>query len=96
MHRGLIVPWAFNRSFEFWAPTPEESLPGRCIDTDKTTGARRPNNFGGVENNYANMIFLHGQRSCIGQGFAKAGLTALIAVFVGHFRIELADPDAEV
>ncbi len=36
---------------------------------------------------------MHGPRSCIGEGFAKSELKALMAVFVGTFAMEMADKD---
>nr|POE74308.1 cytochrome p450 97b3, chloroplastic [Quercus suber] len=74
----------------------ERFVPERWIDTDPTSGERKPNNAGGAPSNYANLTFLHGPRSCIGQGFAKAELRALVAAFVGSFDMSLANPDEEV
>lgn len=56
---------------------------------DPTTGQERCNNTGGVSSNYAQMTFLHGPRSCIGERFAKSELRALIAAFVGCFEVGL-------
>jgi cytochrome P450 len=64
-------------------------LPERWIDTD--TG--RANNTGGVSSNYSILTFLHGPRSCIGEKFAKNELKVLMAVFVGRFLMEMADPN---
>lgn len=91
----LLIPWAINRSRDLWGPDAEEFFPQRWIDTDDE-GVQRPNNSGGVESNYANLTFLHGPRSCIGQGFAKAELRALIAAFVGCFEMEMGDPEEVV
>ncbi|KAH8179890.1 cytochrome p450 domain-containing protein [Sarocladium implicatum] len=44
---------------------------------------------GGSSSPYANLTFMHGPRSCIGQGFAKAEFACLLAAFVGRFEFEL-------
>ncbi|KAF7171586.1 hypothetical protein CNMCM5623_003955 [Aspergillus felis] len=51
-------------------------------------------NTGGATSNYTFLSFLHGPRSCIGQGFAKAELACLLAAVVGSFEFELKYPDA--
>ncbi|KAH8807122.1 cytochrome P450 monooxygenase [Xylogone sp. PMI_703] len=84
----FLAPWATNRSQDLWGPDAEEFMPERWINEDTGT----PNNTGGAKSNYSILTFLHGPRSCIGQGFAKAELRALIAVFVDAFEIELANP----
>ena len=85
----FIVPWAVNRSSELWGPTAEDFNPDRWIDA--TTG--KLNNAGGAASNYSLLTFLHGPRSCIGQGFAKGELGALLAAFVGVYEMEMADPN---
>lgn len=92
----ILSPWAINRNPKFWGETADEFVPERWIDTDEKTGERRPNNNGGAPNNYAILTFLHGPRSCIGQGFAKAELRCLVAAFTGSFEMEMADPNEEV
>ncbi|KAL4966075.1 cytochrome P450 [Aspergillus stella-maris] len=84
----LISPYAINRSQELWGPNAEVFKPERWLDPD--TG--KVNNHGGAVNNYANLTFSHGRRSCIGQGFARAELRTLIAVFVTKFTFGMADP----
>ncbi|CZT23390.1 related to isotrichodermin C-15 hydroxylase (cytochrome P-450 monooxygenase CYP65A1) [Ramularia collo-cygni] len=89
----IILPiHAMNRLPAFWGPDSELFTPERWIDTDEKTGERRPNNSGGAPSNYVNLTFLHGPRSCIGQGFAKAELRCLVAAVVGRFVMEMADP----
>ncbi|KAK6364886.1 hypothetical protein LTS17_011790 [Exophiala oligosperma] len=85
----LLSPYGINRSPQHWGPDADEFKPSRWIDKD--TG--KPNNSGGAQSNYSLMTFLHGPRSCIGQGFAKAELRSLLAVLVGTFSIELKDPN---
>lgn len=75
-----------------WGPGASEFDPGRWIEPK--TG--KPNQSGGASTNYAFLTFLHGPRSCIGQGFARAELRALVAAFVGAFDFTMADPDEEV
>jgi len=55
---------------------------------ERWMGAGRANS-GGAESNYAFMTFLHGPRSCIGQGFAKAEFACLLAAWVAGFETEL-------
>lgn len=55
--------WAINRSKKLWGPDADEFVPDRWI----TDGAF--NNNGGAPSNYAQMTFLHGPRTCIGQGY---------------------------
>ncbi|KAK2627500.1 hypothetical protein QTJ16_003466 [Diplocarpon rosae] len=83
-----LAPWGINRSPHLWGADAEAFVPERWIDAD--TG--KLNNNGGVASNYANLTFLHGPRSCIGEKFARSELKALLAVFCGVFDIEMADP----
>lgn len=93
----IILPiHAMNRLPAFWGEDAEKFNPERWIDTDEKTGERRPNNSGGAPSNYVNLTFLHGPRSCIGQGFAKAELRCLAAAVVGRFTMEMADPNEKV
>ena len=90
----LMSPMAVNRSYELWGENADEFTPERWID--EKNGELRPNNTGGANSNYSYLTFLHGPRSCIGQGFAKAELRVLVAAFVGAFEMSLADPNEEV
>ncbi|KAH7090696.1 cytochrome P450 [Paraphoma chrysanthemicola] len=87
-----IVPWATNRNPELWGQDAEQFVPGRWID--KETGRASMN--GGADSNYSFLTFLHGPRSCIGERFARAELRALVAVLVGSFVLQMADPNEEV
>jgi len=80
----FISPWAINRSTKIWGETAMEFIPDRWIDANG-----RPNNTGGVKNNYSIMTFLHGPRSCIGQGFARSELKCLVAAVVGRYDIKI-------
>ncbi|RMD43348.1 hypothetical protein DV735_g1731, partial [Chaetothyriales sp. CBS 134920] len=85
--RIAIVPWAINKHPQFWGEDALEFKPSRWIDTDG-----KPNNTGGATSNYASMTFLHGPRSCIGQGFARSELKCLLAAMVGRYDIKLTRP----
>ena len=78
------MPWAINRLQAFWGKDAMEFRPDRWINADGT-----PNNTGGATNNYAIMTFLHGPRSCIGQGFARSELKCLLGALVGRYSFEL-------
>ena len=84
--RIIISPWAVNANRELWGDDAAEFNPERWM---------RPGtaNTGGAESNYSFLTFLHGPRSCIGQGFAKAEMACLLAVWVATFETQLADPD---
>jgi cytochrome P450 len=88
----LICPWAINRNPDLWGPDAGVFNPDRWIDAK--TG--KANNEGGVSNNYVNLTFLHGPRSCIGQNFAKAELRALVAVFVSRLEFVMQRPNEEI
>lgn len=79
----LISPWVINRSSTLWGADGRNAQafdPQRWIDQDG-----RPNNHGGADTNYAIQTFLHGPRSCLGSGFAKAELRCLLAAFAMRF-----------
>ena len=50
------------------------------------TGARRQ------ESAYANLTFLHGPRSCVGQSFARGELACLVAAWVTAFETSFSKP----
>lgn len=83
----LLAPEVINHSPQFWGRDADEFNPERWMGPGRA-------NTGGADSNYAFMTFIHGPRSCIGQGFAKAELACLVAVTVGKFHVELEDPDA--
>ncbi|KAJ5959470.1 uncharacterized protein N7479_006620 [Penicillium vulpinum] len=84
-----LSPHILNRMEELWGPDANKFNPDRFMGPGKA-------NTGGAVNNYAFLTFLHGPRSCIGQGFAKAELACLIAATVGRFHMELKFPDAKL
>ncbi|KAH8886946.1 cytochrome P450 [Thozetella sp. PMI_491] len=86
----LISPWLINRSVDLWGEGATEFKPERWIEDGK------PNKTGGATSNYAQLTFLHGPRSCIGQNFAKAELRCLLAAMVSAFEWELGMKDEDV
>lgn len=86
----IISPWATNRSPKLWGPTADQFIPERWITDGK------PNNNGGAASNYSILTFIHGPRSCIGQGFAKAELRCLLAATILNFDWTLDMPIADV
>ncbi|CAI7634964.1 unnamed protein product [Penicillium glandicola] len=84
-----ISPQIVNRMEELWGPDANEFNPDRFMGPGRA-------NTGGAVSNYAFLTFVHGPRSCIGQGFAKAELACLIAATVGRFHMELKFPDAKL
>jgi cytochrome P450 len=86
----LLSPWATNRSPDLWGQDADEFIPERWITDGK------PNNSGGAASNYSILTFLHGPRSCIGQGFAKAELRCLLAATILNFEWSLDMPVADV
>ncbi|CAG7555768.1 unnamed protein product [Fusarium equiseti] len=84
----ILCPWAINRAVESWGPDADEFNPERWMAPGQA-------NSGGAKNNYANLTFLHGPRSCIGQKFSLAELMALTCALVGRYRFDI-DKDYEV
>jgi cytochrome P450 len=82
----VLAPEITNHLEELWGPDAKKFNPERFMGPGKA-------NTGGATSNYALMTFLHGPRSCIGQGFAKAELACLLAATVGRFHMELKYPD---
>lgn len=85
----IISPEILNHMEELWGPDAHKFNPDRFMGPGKA-------NTGGASSNYAFLTFLHGPRSCIGQGFAKAELACLLAATVGRFHMELKYPDKKL
>lgn len=85
----ILSPEILNHMEDFWGPDADKFNPERFMGQGKA-------NTGGAASNYAFLTFLHGPRSCIGQGFAKSELACLLAATVGRFRMELKYPDAKL
>jgi cytochrome P450 len=86
-----VVPWAINRDPALWGPDSEKFVPERWIDESGRTTMN-----GGADSNYSFLTFLHGPRSCIGERFARAEMRALLAAFVGGFKMQMANPEEKV
>ncbi|KAL6915016.1 hypothetical protein FSST1_012776 [Fusarium sambucinum] len=84
----IVSIWYINRSPEIWGPDAAEFRPERWMTEDG-----KPNQNGGASSNYNFLTFLHGPRSCIGQGFAKAEMRCLLANMVKSFEWTLAMDD---
>lgn len=80
----IIAPWAINHSPAQWGPDACEFRPERWLKSGQA-------NSGGAESNFSNLTFLHGPRSCIGMGFAKAEFAALLCAVVGGWELSLKD-----
>lgn len=85
----IISPEILNHMEELWGPDAGKFNPDRFMGSGKA-------NTGGASSNYAFLTFLHGPRSCIGQGFAKSELACLLAATVGRFHMELKYPDKKL
>lgn len=85
--RIVLVPWAINKSTALWGAHAGSFDPGRWLPSDANPHSAN----GGAQSNYSYLTFLHGPRSCIGQGFAKAEFMALLAAWVGRFEFALSD-----
>lgn len=88
--RIILAPSATNKDLALWGPDATKFNPDRWLpkyEGDKSAG------LGGATSNYALLTFLHGPRSCIGLGFAKAEFACLLAAWVGKMEFELEDPE---
>ncbi|KAJ5168653.1 Cytochrome monooxygenase FUM15 [Penicillium canariense] len=85
----IISPEVLNHMEELWGPDADKFNPERFMGPGMA-------NTGGANSNYAFLTFIHGPRSCIGQGFAKAELACLLAATVGRFHMELQYPDRKL
>ncbi|EED13418.1 cytochrome P450 monooxygenase, putative [Talaromyces stipitatus ATCC 10500] len=94
--RIILCPYAINRSPQFWGDTGDSFIPERWIDIDDQTGNSVVNHHGGAPTNFAQITFLHGQRSCIGKDFARAELRCAVAGVVGRFVLEMQRPEEEI
>jgi cytochrome P450 len=83
--RVMLVPWATNKQTSLWGDNAAKFDPERWMANEKNPQSAN----GGAPSNYSMLTFLHGPRSCIGQGFAKAEFACLLAAWVGRFEFEL-------
>ncbi|KAI0968932.1 cytochrome P450 [Xylaria arbuscula] len=86
----VLSMWQINRSPDLWGLEAGEFRPERWITSGK------PNSNGGANSNYEFLTFLHGPRSCIGQGFAKAEMRCLLASMIRTFSWELAMDEKKI
>lgn len=85
----MLVPWAINRSPQLWGADSEQFNPERWMKEGHA-------NTGGASSNYSVITFLHGPRSCIGQGFARQEMKCLVAAFFGRYQIELDMKESDI
>ncbi|KAJ5104263.1 hypothetical protein N7532_004792 [Penicillium argentinense] len=85
----VLAPEVINHMDEMWGPDADKFDLQRFLKPGQA-------NVGGATSNFANMSFLHGPRSCIARGFAKAELAFMVAAMAGRFQMELKYPDAEL
>ncbi|KAL9131011.1 MAG: hypothetical protein Q9217_000953 [Psora testacea] len=81
----FLSPWAVNTSKALWGDDAAEFNPDRWLGEGKANGS--------AGSNYANLTFLHGPRSCIGQNFAKGELACLVAAWARTFNTTFAKED---
>ena len=58
---------------------------------ERWIGDMRSKNSGGATTNYAFLALLHGERRCIGEGFAKGEMKVLLAALVSTFEMEFVE-----
>ncbi|KXJ88231.1 cytochrome P450 [Microdochium bolleyi] len=88
--RIMLCSWATNFDTQLWGPDATQFNPERWLTSESATAEEKQRAAsGGATSNYANMTFLHGPRSCIGQAFAKAEFACLLATWVGRFQFDL-------
>lgn len=88
--RIMLSMTGTNKDISLWGADALKFNPDRWLpkfEGDKSAG------LGGATSNYAFLTFLHGPRSCIGLGFAKAEFACLLAAWVGKMEFELEDPE---
>lgn len=83
----MIPPWAVNASKELWGEDAAQFVPERWLKSVEGHDGE------GKGTNYDFLTFLHGPRSCIGQGFAMGEMHCLVAAWVGAFETQLRDAD---
>ncbi|KAI8222278.1 Cytochrome P450 monooxygenase FUM15 [Colletotrichum sp. SAR 10_99] len=88
--RIMLCPWATNKDTALWGPDAGRFDPDRWMPRDGADAeSKKTAASGGATSNYAFMTFLHGPRSCIGQGFAKAEFACILASWIGRFEFSL-------
>lgn len=92
--RIVIAPSGTNKDVALWGPDATRFNPDRWLPRPEGSGPGdgKAAGLGGATSNYALLTFLHGPRSCIGLGFARAEFACLLAAWVGRMEFELEDP----
>ena len=80
---SLICTYALNRLPALWGHDADQFNPERWMP-----GKGDPHT-GGANSRYNFLTFLHGPRSCIGQGFALMEMKCLLAALVLRFEMDL-------
>jgi cytochrome P450 len=92
--RILLCPYTINRCLktrgadsdrfvpECWSKNDDNRKSGQCMVSE----CARPST------NLAQMVFSHGQRSCIGRDFGQAALRCVVAGLIGTFKMRLHEP----
>lgn len=98
---AVIVPsWCINRCTKLWGSDAASFRPERWLGSEQANGEGQSSEeaarLGGAKSVYSQITFLHGPRSCIGQGFARAELKCLVAAMVRRFSWVMENPDEEV
>jgi len=92
--RIMLPVWGANRSIAMWGGDAMHFNPERWLPkADGGADAAKQAGSGGAISNYSFMTFLHGPRSCIGSGFARAEFACLLAAWVGRFEFDLANEE---
>ena len=78
----VISPAAINKDERFWGSDAGQFNPERFMKPGQA-------NSGGASIHFANLSFLQGPHSCIGEKFARSELACLMAVIVGRFEMKL-------
>ncbi|KAH8705044.1 putative cytochrome P450 [Talaromyces proteolyticus] len=92
----LISPEIINKDEDLWGADAKVFNPDRWLADAGTNNNGGNKSNGGAISNYAFGTFIHGPRSCIGQGFARAELAIFVAVFVSKFEVALKDPEKKL
>lgn len=88
--RIMLCSWATNFDTQQWGEDAMHFNPERWLaSADASAEEKQRAASGGATSNYANLTFLHGPRSCIGQAFARAEFACLLATWVGRFQFDL-------
>lgn len=79
----ILASAAINTSKDIWGPDALEFKPERWLNKNVPKSP------------YANMTFLHGPRSCMGEEFARGVFACALAAWVGRFEMAFEDPSFE-